>query len=98
MGHEGSGVIRAVGPDVQDLSVGDRVMFIHDGCFTTQLTLSKDICVRLDDSTSFVQGAALPAVYATALAALVDVSRLQRGQVSVGRFLSVCSMTSTVTF
>lgn len=86
MGHEGSGVIRAVGPDVQDLSVGDRVMFIHDGCFTTQLTLSKDICVRLDDSTSFVQGAALPAVHATALAALVDVSRLQRGQVSVGPF------------
>ncbi|KAJ3464711.1 hypothetical protein MRS44_009497 [Fusarium solani] len=80
MGHEGSGVIRAVGPDVQDLSVGDRVMFIHDGCFTTQLTLPTDICVRLDDSTSFVQGAALPAVYATALAALVDVSRLQRGQ------------------
>ncbi|GAB0138685.1 t1pks [Epichloe bromicola] len=80
MGHEASGVIRAVGPDVQDLSVGDRVMFIHDGCFTTQLRLSKDICVKLDDSASFVQGAALPAVYATALSALIDISKLQRGQ------------------
>lgn len=82
MGHEGSGVIRAIGPDVQDFSVGDRVMFINDGCFTTQLTLPKDVCVKIDDSMSFVQGAALPAVYATALAALVDASRLQRGQVT----------------
>lgn len=82
MGHEGSGIIRAVGPDVQEFSVGDRVMFINDGCFTTQLILSKSVCVSMHDSMTYVQGAALPAVYATALAALVDASNLQKGQVS----------------
>ena len=82
MGHEGTGVVRTVGPGVQRFSVGDRIMYLSDGCFTTHLTLREALCVKMNSSMSFVEGASLPAVYATALLALVDTSNLQKGQVS----------------
>ncbi|KAL2751982.1 hypothetical protein ACRALDRAFT_1045166, partial [Sodiomyces alcalophilus JCM 7366] len=80
MGFEGSGVVRAVGPGVSQFSVGDRVMYLGSGCFKTFHAMDASLCVKMDDSMSFEQGAALPCVYATALMALVDKAHLQRGQ------------------
>ncbi|ORY60122.1 putative polyketide synthase [Pseudomassariella vexata] len=80
MGFEASGIIQAMGPGVDRFSIGDRVMFLSDGCFTTHMTLTESVCIKMDDAMSFIQAAAVPCVYATALMALVDVSRLQRGQ------------------
>ncbi|CAI4215845.1 unnamed protein product [Parascedosporium putredinis] len=80
MGFEGSGIVRAVGPGVQRFSVGDRVMYMGGGCFATHITLSETLCVQMDSSMSFVQGATMPCVYATALMALVDTANLQKGQ------------------
>jgi NADPH:quinone reductase-like Zn-dependent oxidoreductase len=82
MGLEGCGIVRAVGPEVQHLSVGDRVMYMSKGCFTTFLKMPAMLCVKMDDAMSFEQGAAVPCVYATALLALVDKANLQHGQVS----------------
>lgn len=81
MGFEGSGIVRAVGPGVSRFSVGDRVMYLGSGCFKTIHTMKAALCVKMDDSMTFEQGAALPCVYATALMALVDKADLQRGQV-----------------
>ncbi|GJN68105.1 type I Iterative Polyketide synthase (PKS) [Purpureocillium lilacinum] len=80
IGLEGSGVVTEVGPGVEKLQVGDRVMYMSSGCFTTHITLSQTLCVKLDDGLTFEQGAALPCVYATAAMALVDKANLQPGQ------------------
>jgi NADPH:quinone reductase-like Zn-dependent oxidoreductase len=82
MGLEGSGLVQAVGSGVRNVSVGDRVMYMSSGCFTTHLLIPAALCVKLDESMSFEQGAAVPCVYATALLALIDKANLQRGQVS----------------
>lgn len=81
MGFEGSGVVRAVGPGVSRFSVGDRVMYLGSGCFKTIHKMKAALCVKMDDSMTFEQGAALPCVYATACMALVDKADLQEGQV-----------------
>ncbi|ORY69074.1 uncharacterized protein BCR38DRAFT_508552 [Pseudomassariella vexata] len=80
MGFEASGIVRAVGPGVQRFSVGDRIMCLGDGCFATHITLQESMCVKIDSSMSFIQGATVPCVYATALMALVGMSNLQMGQ------------------
>lgn len=82
MGFEGSGIVRAVGSGVQRLSVGDRVLYMGSGCFSTYLTMQETLCIKIDDTMSFEQAAVLPGVYATALMALVDKGNLQQGQVS----------------
>lgn len=82
MGFEASGIVRAVGTGVQRFSVGDRIIYLSDGCFATHLTLRESLCVKMDDTMSFIEGAAVPCVYATALMALMNTSNLRRGQVS----------------
>jgi NADPH:quinone reductase-like Zn-dependent oxidoreductase len=82
MGFEGSGIVRAVGPGVQNISVGDRVLYMVSGCFSTSLTIPESLCIKIDNSMSFEQAAAVPGVYSTALMALVDKANLQKGQVS----------------
>lgn len=82
MGFEGSGIVRAVGPGVSRFSVGDRVLYLGMGCFQTSQIMNEALCVRLDDSMTFKEGAALPLVYATAYYALVEKANLQHGQVS----------------
>ncbi|EFY94490.2 polyketide synthase [Metarhizium robertsii ARSEF 23] len=80
MGFEGSGVVRAVGPGDSRFSVGDHVMYLGSGCFKTIHTVNAALCVKMDDSMTFEQGAALPCVYTTALMALVDKADLKCGQ------------------
>ncbi|KAH9986166.1 KR domain-containing protein [Xylariaceae sp. FL0662B] len=80
MGFEGSGIVRAIGPGVSRFSVGDRVMYLGSSCFTTFHTMKEALCVKMENSMSFEQAAAMPCVYATALMALVDKGNLQKGQ------------------
>ncbi|ODA79280.1 hypothetical protein RJ55_04873 [Drechmeria coniospora] len=80
IGLEGCGIITEVGPGVQKFAIGDRVMYMSSGCFTTHIALSQTLCVKIDDSLSFEQGAALPCVYATATMALTDKANLKHGQ------------------
>lgn len=82
LGIESSGIVRAVGPGVKRLAVGDRVINISKGCFTTYLTIHERLCVKSDDSIPFEQGAAVPCVYATVIIGLIDKANLKKGQVS----------------
>lgn len=36
LGHEGAGVVEALGPDAQGLAVGDRVSLTFDSCGTCE--------------------------------------------------------------
>ncbi|KAI1131714.1 putative polyketide synthase [Nemania abortiva] len=80
MGLEGSGIVAAVGPAVQNVAVGDHVVYMAGSCFTTHTLAPALLCVKIDNSVSFEQGAAVPCVYTTALLALVDKANLQKGQ------------------
>ncbi|KAF2716908.1 polyketide synthase [Polychaeton citri CBS 116435] len=80
IGLEGAGIILAVGPDVQDFAVGDRVMYMGSGCFSTHKTMKSTLVAKIADTVGFEQAAAIPATYVTALLGLVDKANLQPSQ------------------
>lgn len=94
MGLEGSGIVKAVGSSVRNVSIGDRVMYLAGGCFTTHILVPSVLCVKIDDSMSFEMGAAVPCVYTTALLALVDKANLRKGQVSSNELTVLFSKTN----
>lgn len=81
LGLEGSGVVQAVGPAVKHLTVGDHVMFMTSGCFTTEKTLSEVECIKIDSLIGFEEAATLPCVYGTVILALLERGNLRKGQV-----------------
>jgi NADPH:quinone reductase-like Zn-dependent oxidoreductase len=80
-GYEAAGVVRRVGPDVKHLSIGDRVMAMAIGTFSTSMTTDEMLCEKIPDDMSFADGASMPIVFATAIYSLIDVARLEKGQV-----------------
>lgn len=82
LGHEASGVVRSVGPNVTNLRVGDRVMLVGRSTFSTSIVISELLCAKIPDEMSFVEAATMPIVYGTAMQAIVTVGRLEKGQVS----------------
>ncbi len=80
-GYEASGVIRRVGPGVQHLRVGDRVMALAGGTFATSVKTTELLCVKIPDSLGFDDAATIPIVYTTAAYSLFDIGGLRKGQV-----------------
>lgn len=81
LGIEGVGIIREVGPEVRDLSVGQRVfMMASHGCFATRLTISGKYCAPIPDSLDSEGAATMPCVFATAIYGLIDVGQLRANQ------------------
>ncbi|TDE12304.1 zinc-binding dehydrogenase, partial [Actinomadura sp. 6K520] len=79
LGGEGAGTVVEVGPDVDHLAVGDRVMGIFTGTGPTAIADHRMI-TRIPDGWSFTQAATVPVAYLTAYYALADLSGIQRGQ------------------
>lgn len=66
-GFEGAGIVDAVGTDVADFKVGDRVVFrFGPGAYSVVLNVPADRVIHLPDNVSFEQGAALLAKGLTA--------------------------------
>lgn len=80
LGIECSGVVSRLGPGVQNLVVGDRVMTIGHGCFTTNFITEASLATRLPENMSFEEAATIPCVYATAIHALINLGGLEEGQ------------------
>lgn len=86
LGHDGAGVVEAVGAAVQGLRAGDRVCFCNGGIGGAPGTYAEYAVVpeaqlaRLPAGVDFVQGAALPLVLITAWEALYDRARLVAGE------------------
>ncbi|KAF2195930.1 hypothetical protein K469DRAFT_545317 [Zopfia rhizophila CBS 207.26] len=80
LGCESSGVVLKVGPDVKSAQPGDRVLVFTTGAFSTTITTSEQVCVKLPESLSDVDAASMAAVYSTAIHSLVDRARLEAGQ------------------
>jgi SAM-dependent methyltransferase len=80
LGCESAGIVEKVGPDVKGLVPGDRVMPFGAGTFTTLLTTSEPMCVKIPDELSFDEAATMAAVYVTVIHSLIDKAQLEAGQ------------------
>ncbi|CAH0052157.1 unnamed protein product [Clonostachys solani] len=80
-GVECSGVVLAAGPIASDtFHVGDRVMAVSRNAYATATVVRATNCVRIPDELSFEDAATMPCVYPTAIHAIVNLARLERGQ------------------
>jgi NADPH:quinone reductase len=80
-GGEIAGVVEALGDDVRDLGVGDRVVAIMgSGGLREQVVLPASSLIRVPDGVSFDEAAVLPIAYASALHALQDRAHLISGE------------------
>lgn len=80
MGMESAGIVEAVGPGVTSVAVGDRVFGRARGSHATHVLFDEVHTLRLPDSLSFVEGAAIPVGWLTAWHALVTVARSRTGE------------------
>ncbi|MGA0733967.1 MAG: quinone oxidoreductase family protein [Steroidobacteraceae bacterium] len=80
MGMESAGIVEAVGPGVTSIAVGDRVFGRARGSHATHVLFDEVHTLRLPESLSFVEGAAIPVGWLTAWHALVTVARSRAGE------------------
>jgi NADPH:quinone reductase-like Zn-dependent oxidoreductase len=81
VGYEVAGTVAAVGPGVEGVAPGDRVMAgTRFGGYAERVLAKASDVVPLPDRLSFEQGAAVPVNYATAWAGLVRYGSLQPGE------------------
>ena len=76
-----AGVVTALGREVTNLRVGDRVLAMAEhGGYAEAVTVRADQCYRLPASMSFADAASLSLVYDTAWFALRERARLETGE------------------
>lgn len=78
IGGECAGIIIRVGSET-DLQPGDRVCAVAFDCFKTFARSDARTVVKIPDSVSFTEAAALPVTFVTAHYSLMVAGRLQRG-------------------
>jgi len=81
LGFEGSGIVLAVGEDVTDLQVGDRVVVNAPSCLQSHVTLDATACLALPPHVDLGAAAGLPTVFATVLHGLQDLAEVQKDDV-----------------
>ena len=81
VGYEVAGTVLAVGPGVEDVEAGQRVMAgTRFGGYAEHIVVKAADVVPLPDGLSFEQGAAIPVNYSTAWAGLIRYGTLQPGE------------------
>jgi NADPH:quinone reductase-like Zn-dependent oxidoreductase len=84
LGRDFSGVVAARAEDVTDFAVGDAVFGVLDagieGAYAEKLAIKAAIVTRKPDRLSHLQAAALALTGITAIWAIEDTARLQRGE------------------
>lgn len=96
LGHEVSGVVDQVGPEVKGIAAGDRVLIIggernergqittlgfdYDGGFAEHLVAKESLVVKIPDSLSFEEAAIIPDAVSTPWAAISSTARIVAGE------------------
>jgi len=86
LGHDGAGIVEAVGPAVTGFAAGDRVCFCNGGIGATPGTYAEFAVVpaaqlaRVPDAVDFATAAALPLVAITAWESLYERADVQAGE------------------
>ena len=77
LGMDFAGVVTAIGPNVNEHQIGDRVAgFSESGCWATFVTCDADLAVTLPPGLQDDQAAAVSTAYATAWYGLHDLARI----------------------
>lgn len=79
IGGEGAGVVLEVGPGMEGLAAGDRVMGLFSGMGPI-LVSDHRLLARIPDGWSFARAASMPIVFLTAYYGLVDLAALKSGE------------------
>lgn len=80
-GLEYAGEVDALGDDVTELAVGDRVFgLVGGGAYAEQVIVHAREAVRMPANLSFAQAAAIPEAFITAYDAMVTQGRLASGE------------------
>lgn len=80
-GFQGSGIVSATADATGALKVGDRVLFVSKGCFSSRIAISPRLCIKIPGSIGFEQAAALPGTYGLAMYCIAEIGRLRSDQV-----------------
>ncbi|KAK6956533.1 hypothetical protein Daesc_001811 [Daldinia eschscholtzii] len=80
LGYELSGVISKVGSAVKDLTPGDRIMALCNGCLGTRNVAPADIVMKIPDDLAFEDAASIPVCFGTVIYSFIEVGRLEKGQ------------------
>ncbi|WP_324682855.1 zinc-dependent alcohol dehydrogenase family protein [Bibersteinia trehalosi] len=89
MGYEGAGVVTAVGSNVSEFSVGDKVsvipsfMFTEYGTYGEIVNMPKHAVVKHPDNLSMAQAAASWMAFVTAYGGLIEFGKVKAGDVVV---------------
>ncbi len=75
-GVEASGTVTAVGNNVTNFNVGDRVAAITKGAFATSVRARAAFAFKLPSDMTFEAAATLPLAYSTAYYSLIELGRL----------------------
>lgn len=80
LGVECSGVIGAVGSNVTDVQVGDRVLAMSEGAYSTVARCLHTSVAKIPEGMDFETACTIPVVYCTAYYAIHDLARMERGE------------------
>lgn len=86
LGHDGAGIVEAVGSDVASVKPGDRVCFCYGGIggapgtYAEFAMLPADLLAVIPANVEFIAAAALPLAFITLSEALCDRARLAPGE------------------
>ena len=86
LGHDGAGVVEAVGDAVTSVQVGDRVCFCNGGLggdagtYAYHAIVPEWLLARVPDSIDTASAAALPLVFITAWESFVERAQLQKNE------------------
>ena len=80
-GHEGAGIVRRIGSQIESLHVGDRVAVFDRHTFSTVAITTEPFCIRIPDSLTFEEASCMFMPYMTAMHSLMSVGGLEKGQV-----------------
>ncbi len=79
LGSDASGEVVAVGEGVTQFKVGDRVVAMLEGAFSSHAVARWEFVAPLPDGVSFEQGAAIPTAYLTADITLNLLGKMSKG-------------------
>ncbi|KAI4116766.1 MAG: hypothetical protein LQ345_002869 [Seirophora villosa] len=80
MGLECSGVVAAIGRDVKNFAVGDRVCGLTPGGYGNAVRARQSMLGKIPETLGFADAASIPVVFCTAYYALVEIARLVPGE------------------
>ncbi|MEU2733713.1 beta-ketoacyl synthase N-terminal-like domain-containing protein, partial [Streptomyces griseoviridis] len=80
LGSEATGTVTAVGPDVTELAVGDRVMGMVPGGLADTVLIDERYLTHVPAAWSDDEAASMPLVFLTALYAFRDLAALSAGE------------------